>query len=178
MDAGININNMTATLSPTNVALHRGDSALPEGDLIIFMNPTKVSAGNDEPVVGDIYSTEMAQVSVLSYNVLRSHASSCGISLKGKLSKDDIANRILCFNLGASSNGFVPDEVKEVVESENSKECTNEAHHSLMEAMKAIKIIAEEACGAEIELTEKEKMEELSEEDRDLMDNFRNFQNS
>lgn len=179
MDAGININNMTATLSPSNVALQRGDAQLPEGDLIIFMNPTKVSAGNDEEVVGDIGSTEITCISVLSYNLLRSHASSCGIPLKGKLTKDDIASRILCYNLGANNDGQVLSAAAEkVVNGEDSTECRDEAHHSLMEAVKQIKAIAEKACGAEIDLTDKEKMEDLSEEDRDLMDNFRNFQNS
>jgi hypothetical protein len=178
LENDINTAGMTATLSPSNVNLERNDAALPEGDIIIFLSPSKVASGDD------ITSTDENEVSRLSYNVLRSFASKNGIDLSGNPSKVMISKRIAAhnMNLDLEENGEEEPQMENPVTVEEAYEVEKpevaSAERGLRETITKIYNMCKDILSPEEVGEVSVESRNLSPEDEDVMAKFNEFKRS
>lgn len=67
-NAGVDTNNVSATLRVSKLALTRDDAQLPEGDQVIVLSPTKIKAGGELRPSSYDYSTGGVQRMIADMN--------------------------------------------------------------------------------------------------------------
>jgi hypothetical protein len=85
-----NFNKLKAVDRATKVSYEVDDAVLPQNDLVLFIFPKEIKSG------ASIQSSDVKELSEMSYNYLRSYGSKCGIDVSGK--KADIVKRIAEYN--------------------------------------------------------------------------------